>query len=58
MAPEFGNRNFLFLDGGMGTQLLAAGLQLGQRPELLCFTDRLYRRAGGDPGRRSGEESR
>lgn len=29
---------FLFLDGAMGTQLLEAGLPLGQRPELLCFT--------------------
>ena len=56
MAPEFENRNFLFLDGGMGTQLLAAGLQLGQRPELLCFTDpeivanihRRYIQAGSD----------
>lgn len=29
---------YLFLDGAMGTQLQAAGLQLGQRPEILCFT--------------------
>lgn len=29
---------YLFLDGAMGTQLQAAGLQLGQRPETLCFT--------------------
>ena len=56
MAPEYNNSNFLFLDGGMGTQLLAAGLQLGQRPELLCFSDpeivanvhRRYIAAGSD----------
>ncbi len=30
---------YLFLDGAMGTQLQAAGLKLGERPELLCFTD-------------------
>lgn len=29
---------YLLLDGAMGTQLQAAGLQLGQRPETLCFT--------------------
>ena len=29
---------FLLLDGAMGTQLLEAGLGLGERPELLCFT--------------------
>ncbi len=28
----------LILDGAMGTQLQAAGLKLGQRPEVLCFT--------------------
>ncbi len=31
-------RPFLLLDGAMGTQLQAAGLELGQRPETLCFT--------------------
>ena len=30
---------YLFLDGAMGTELQAAGLKLGERPELLCFTD-------------------
>lgn len=30
---------YLFLDGAMGTELQVAGLKLGQRPELLCFTD-------------------
>ena len=29
---------YLFLDGAMGTELQAAGLKLGERPELLCFT--------------------
>ena len=28
-----------FLDGAMGTMLQAAGLQLGQRPEILCITE-------------------
>ena len=32
-------RPYLLLDGAMGTQLQAAGLQLGQRPELLCLTE-------------------
>ena len=32
-------KGYLFLDGAMGTQLQAAGLKLGERPELLCFTD-------------------
>ena len=31
-------RPYLILDGAMGTQLQAAGLKLGQRPEILCFT--------------------
>lgn len=31
-------RPYLLLDGAMGTQLQAAGLKLGERPELLCFT--------------------
>lgn len=30
---------FLFLDGATGTEYQAAGLQPGQRPETLCFTD-------------------
>jgi 5-methyltetrahydrofolate--homocysteine methyltransferase len=29
---------YFLLDGAMGTQLQAAGLKLGQRPETLCFT--------------------
>ncbi|MCD8341983.1 MAG: homocysteine S-methyltransferase family protein [Clostridiales bacterium] len=32
------NTGYLILDGAMGTQLQAAGLKLGQRPEVLCFT--------------------
>ena len=28
----------VLLDGAMGTELLRAGLELGRRPELLCFT--------------------
>ena len=47
---------FQFLDGAMGTELLAAGLPLGQRPEILCFIapevvadiHRRYLRAGSD----------
>ena len=47
---------FQFLDGAMGTELLSAGLPLGQRPEILCFTapevvadvHRRYLRAGSD----------
>ncbi len=30
---------YVFLDGAMGTELQAAGLKLGQRPEALCFTN-------------------
>lgn len=30
---------YLLLDGAMGTQLQAAGLKLGELPELLCFTE-------------------
>lgn len=49
-------RPFQFLDGAMGTELLAAGLPLGQRPETLCFTapevveqvHRRYLQAGSD----------
>lgn len=32
------NASFTILDGAMGTELLKAGMPLGQRPELLCFT--------------------
>ncbi|MCC8099755.1 MAG: homocysteine S-methyltransferase family protein [Clostridiales bacterium] len=47
---------YLILDGAMGTQLQAAGLKLGQRPEVLCFTQpevvedihRRYIAAGSD----------
>jgi 5-methyltetrahydrofolate--homocysteine methyltransferase len=31
-------RPYLLLDGAMGTQLQAAGLELGERPEILCLT--------------------
>lgn len=48
---------YLFLDGAMGTELQAAGLKLGERPELLCFTApetvaAIHRRyiAAGSPG--------
>ncbi|MCD7756951.1 MAG: homocysteine S-methyltransferase family protein, partial [Clostridiales bacterium] len=49
-------RPYLLLDGAMGTQLQAAGLKLGQRPEILCFTapevvtdvHRRYLQAGSD----------
>ena len=30
--------DLIFLDGAMGTMLQAAGLKIGERPELLCFT--------------------
>ncbi|MCD8052038.1 MAG: homocysteine S-methyltransferase family protein [Clostridiales bacterium] len=50
------SRPYLLLDGAMGTQLQAAGLKLGQRPEILCFTapevvtdvHRRYLQAGSD----------
>lgn len=35
---ELLNRDFLFLDGAMGTMLQNAGLKLGERPESLCIT--------------------
>lgn len=35
----FQNENTILLDGGMGTMLQAAGLALGQKPELLNLTD-------------------
>ena len=38
MALNLQPDRFLLLDGAMGTQLLEAGLGLGERPELLCFT--------------------
>ncbi len=38
MALNLRPDRFLLLDGAMGTQLLEAGLGLGERPELLCFT--------------------
>ena len=47
---------YLFLDGAMGTELQAAGLKLGERPELLCSptrtrwppsTDGTFRQAAG-----------
>ncbi|MCD8190323.1 MAG: homocysteine S-methyltransferase family protein [Clostridiales bacterium] len=50
------SRPYLLMDGAMGTQLQAAGLKLGQRPETLCFTapevvtdvHRRYLRAGAN----------
>lgn len=56
MADNCVKRPFLFLDGGLGTELMAAGLPLGQRPETLCFTapevvasvHRRYVQAGSD----------
>ncbi len=32
-------KDFVFLDGAMGTMLQAAGLQLGERPEILSITE-------------------
>ena len=34
----FERKQYVFLDGGMGTMLQAAGLPLGERPELLAIT--------------------
>ena len=33
----FDRKRFVFLDGGMGTQLQARGLQPGQKPELAAL---------------------
>ena len=33
----FDRRRFVFLDGGMGTQLQQRGLQPGQKPELAAL---------------------
>lgn len=52
----FARRRFVFMDGGMGTQLQARGLQPGQKPELAAFTmpetltaiHRDYAQAGAD----------
>ena len=35
----FDRKRFVFLDGGMGTQLQARGLQPGQKPCLLYTSD-------------------
>ncbi len=32
-------KDFVFLDGAMGTMLQEAGLKLGERPEILCITE-------------------
>lgn len=54
----FDRRRFVFLDGGMGTQLQQRGLQPGQKPELAALEmpdvltaihRRLYGRRGGHP---------
>ena len=52
----FSRKQFVILDGAMGTQLTARGLQPGQKPELAALTDpdmltaihRDYARAGAD----------
>ena len=52
----FARKRFVFLDGAMGTQLTARGLQPGQKPELAALTmpetvtaiHRDYARAGAD----------
>ena len=36
---ELLKKNFIFLDGAMGTMLQASGLKLGERPEVLCITE-------------------
>lgn len=49
-------KDFVFLDGAMGTMLQAAGLKLGERPEILCITEpetivnihKMYINAGSD----------
>lgn len=39
LVEELLRQDFILLDGAMGTQLQAAGLKLGERPEILCITD-------------------
>jgi 5-methyltetrahydrofolate--homocysteine methyltransferase len=39
LADALAGRAFLLLDGAMGTQLQAAGLEAGALPELLCLSD-------------------
>lgn len=39
MKNDLIKKSFTILDGAMGTELLKAGMPLGQRPELLCFTN-------------------
>ena len=36
---ELLKKDFIFLDGAMGTMLQASGLKLGERPEVLCITE-------------------
>lgn len=56
MAAKEEIKPYQILDGAMGTELLAAGLPLGQRPEILCLTHpetvsnvhRRYLKAGSD----------
>lgn len=56
MVDREQRKPYQILDGAMGTELLAAGLSLGQRPETLCFTNpevvadvhRRYLQAGSD----------
>ena len=56
LTDIFARSRFVFLDGGMGTQLTARGLQPGQKPELAALTmpetltaiHRDYARAGAE----------
>ena len=48
---------YLLLDGAMGTQLQAAGLKLGELPELLCFYPGTSYRAEPEVGRSSAGSS-
>ncbi|MCQ4725936.1 homocysteine S-methyltransferase family protein [Anaerotignum faecicola] len=40
MVKDLFKKDFIFLDGAMGTMLQAGGLKLGERPEILSITER------------------
>jgi len=40
LQQRLAGQDFVLLDGAMGTMLLAAGLKLGENPELLRWRDR------------------
>ena len=40
VVKDLFKKDFIFLDGAMGTMLQAGGLKLGERPEILSITER------------------